>query len=70
MKTFDVAPTAAVLTFMRRELFQAIWLLLLDPRFMKAYKHGHIIECGDDIKRRMFPRFFIYSMDYVEKYVC
>lgn len=46
---------------------QAIWALLLDDKFMHAYKYGIIIRCGDGITRRVFPRFFSYSADYPEK---
>ncbi|KAI0716914.1 hypothetical protein C8Q76DRAFT_420457 [Earliella scabrosa] len=60
-------PRPEMLTFCRRELYQAVMLLLLDDRFMYAYAHGHVVECGDQIRRRMFPRFFIHSADYVEK---
>jgi Plavaka transposase len=47
---------------------QAIWDLLLDEEFLHAYEHGIIIECGDGVTRRVFPRFFTYSADYPEKY--
>lgn len=57
------------MTFCKRELMQQIWLLLLDPEFMKAYEHGFILLCGDGILRRLFPRFFAYLADYPEKYV-
>jgi len=46
---------------------QAIWTLLLDDEFMQAYEHGIVIECGDGIRRRVFPRFFTYSADTPEK---
>ncbi|KAI0715445.1 hypothetical protein C8T65DRAFT_573153 [Cerioporus squamosus] len=68
MKTFDgTAPRAELLTFCRRELYQAVILLLLDDKFLDAYRHRVIIFCGDEIRRRMFPRFLIHSADYVEK---
>ena len=47
----------------------AIWRLLLDDDFMKAYHEGMLVWCGDGVLRRLFPRFFIYSADYPEKYV-
>ena len=47
---------------------QAIWTLLLDSKFMHAYEHGVVIECGDGIRRRVFPRFFTYSADTPEKF--
>jgi len=43
--------------------------LLQDPEFLDAYINGMIVECIDGIKRRLFPRFFIYSADYPEKYI-
>jgi hypothetical protein len=56
-----------MLTHLRRELMQAIWLLLLDDEFMEAYIHGIILEFSDGITRRLYPRFFTYSADYPEK---
>lgn len=47
---------------------QAIWALLLDPKFMHAYKFGIEVLCADGIWRRVFPRFLTYSADYPEKY--
>ncbi|KAI0363060.1 hypothetical protein BV20DRAFT_959073 [Pilatotrama ljubarskyi] len=67
VRLHGIAATAAVLTFLKRELMQQIWLLLLDEPFMYAYVHGLIILCGDSIRRRTFPRFFIHAADYVEK---
>ena len=43
-------------------------LLLLDERFMDAYKNGILVECGDGVVRRLFPRILTYSADYPEKY--
>ncbi|KAI0677655.1 hypothetical protein C8Q78DRAFT_962019 [Trametes maxima] len=65
---YGVPPSEDVLTFCKRELVQQIWLLLLDEKFMEAYKHGILVECGDGVTRRIFPRFFTYSADYPEKY--
>ncbi len=58
-----------VMKFLRRDLYQHIWSLLLDDEFMNAYKHGIVIKCADGIVRRLFPRIFTYSADYPEKYV-
>lgn len=66
---FDEATTDQVHTFLKRELVQAIWKLLLDGDFMHAYEHGVVIHCSDGITRRVFPRFFSYSADYPEKCV-
>lgn len=48
---------------------QQIWLQLLDTDFMEAYEHGIVLECGDGVLRRLFPRLLTYSADYPEKYV-
>ena len=53
--------------FCRREVMHAMWTLLLDPEFRKAYEEGILWECGDKILHRLFPRLFIYSADYPEK---
>ncbi|KAH9924456.1 uncharacterized protein B0H18DRAFT_1105032 [Fomitopsis serialis] len=64
---FGTSATAETLRFCRKELMHAIWRLLLDEDFMKAYHEGMLVLCGDGILRRLFPRFFIYSADYPEK---
>jgi hypothetical protein len=64
------AASRAHITHCRREIFQAAWLILIqDPEFLDAYVNGIIVECIDGIKRRLFPRFFVYSADYPEKCV-
>jgi hypothetical protein len=55
------------ITHCRRELIHAQWQLLLDQEFLDAYRHGIVIECPDDVKRRFYPRIFTYSADYPEK---
>lgn len=55
--------------FLHRELFQAVWLLLLCAEFMQAYIYGLLIRCADGILRHVFLRFFSYLADYPEKYV-
>jgi hypothetical protein len=57
----------AIRTFLRRALLQAIWFILLDADFIVAWKNGMIVDCGDGITRRIYPRFFAYSLDYQEK---
>ena len=52
---------------LRRELVQAIWILLLDDEFMHAYIHGFLFQLADGIQRVLFPRFMTYSADYPEK---
>ena len=70
MKEYKTAATGAVLTFLRRELMQAVLLLLLDDAFMYMFVHGCCEMCGDGIRRRGFPRFFFHGADYPEKCVC
>ena len=69
MKIYSTAATATILWFLKVQLMQQIWCLLLDDTFINAYTHGIIITCGDEVKRRVFPRFFTYAADYPEKYV-
>ena len=69
MDAFGKAATAAMLTYLRRELVQAVWMLLLDDEFMHAYIHGFLFQLADGILRVLFPRFMTYSADYPEKYV-
>jgi len=45
----------------------AIWELLLDDEFMKAYEEGLVVTCGDGVTRKVFPRLFTYAADYPEK---
>ncbi|KXN87761.1 hypothetical protein AN958_08173 [Leucoagaricus sp. SymC.cos] len=66
-KVYNIAATAQVLTNCRRELVHMILLLLFDEEFRHAYEFGIVIQFIDGIFRRMFPRFFIYGMDYPEK---
>jgi hypothetical protein len=66
-KTFGKVATSAMLTHLRREIVQAIWLLLLDEDLVCAYEKGEAIQLFDNVLRAMFPRFLFYSMDYPEK---
>jgi len=66
---YGKAATGDMLTFLRREVMQAVWELLLDDEFMDAYINGIVMQCSDSILRRIFPRFFTYSADYPEKCV-
>jgi hypothetical protein len=61
------APSSAFMTHCHREFFHAQWMVLLDDEFMEAWKHGIVILCCDGIKRRFYPRIFVYSADYPEK---
>ena len=69
LKAKNVSNTSQLKAHCRRELFHAVWRILLsDPDFMDAYKHGIVLECTDGVKRCFYPRIFIYSADYPEKY--
>ncbi|EGO04994.1 hypothetical protein SERLA73DRAFT_44268, partial [Serpula lacrymans var. lacrymans S7.3] len=54
-------------THCHRELFHAQWNVLLDEEFLKAYKHGIVIMCHNEVLRCFYPRIFTYSADYPEK---
>ncbi|OJT02243.1 hypothetical protein TRAPUB_13472 [Trametes pubescens] len=64
---YKQAPSAETLCWCKCELMQQIWLQLLDTDFMEVYEHGIVLECGDGILRRLFPRLLTYSADYPEK---
>lgn len=57
----------ALLTHLRRELFHEVWKKILDDEFLFAWRQGIVICCADGITRRVFPRIFSYSADYLEK---
>ncbi|KAB5588477.1 hypothetical protein CTheo_8081 [Ceratobasidium theobromae] len=61
------AARAPLLTHCKRELFHECWKMLLDPDFIYAYHNGIVVQCGDGVTRRLFPRIFTYSADYPEK---
>ncbi|KAJ3019645.1 hypothetical protein NUW54_g25 [Trametes sanguinea] len=66
-QAYGTPPTAAVLRFCKKELFQQIWLILLNDNFVEAYVHGFVIKCADRITQRLFPRILTYSADYPKK---
>ncbi|KAG2061329.1 hypothetical protein BDR06DRAFT_870170 [Suillus hirtellus] len=66
-KLYGQAATSTVLTHLKRELMQAIWLFLLDEEFMHTYEHGIVVQFANNVKCRVFPRFFTYATDYPEK---
>lgn len=45
----------------------AVWTLLLDDDFKKAYEFGMVVRCADGVERRIYPRFFTYAADYPER---
>lgn len=67
MKTYGKPATSEMLTHLRRELAQAVWLLLLDEDFIKAYIHGLLLKLDDGVDRLGLLRLLTYSADYVEK---
>lgn len=54
-------------THCKRELFHGVWKLLLDKKFIRAYKHGILLEFPDGRIRRVYLRIITYSADYPEK---
>jgi hypothetical protein len=67
MNAFNKPATAAMLTHLRRELVQAVWMLLMDEEFMHAYIHGFLFQLVDGILRILYLLFLTYSADYPEK---
>ncbi|KAI0077095.1 hypothetical protein K474DRAFT_1662200 [Panus rudis PR-1116 ss-1] len=59
--------SAALLAHCRRELIHAVWRVILGPAFVHACQHGVVVDCGDGVTRRIYPRLFTYSADYPEK---
>lgn len=57
MAAFGEAASAATVTHLKRDLFHAIWELLLNPEFLHAYEHGIVLKCADGIFRRIFHVF-------------
>nr|GAT43510.1 predicted protein [Mycena chlorophos] len=56
-----------VFTHLKRDLMHRIWELILSDEFLDAYDNGIKIRCWDGLVRLVFPRFFSYSADYLEK---
>jgi len=67
MKIYKSAPSSATLTHLKRELIHAIYELILNSKFMEAYKDGVIVTCYDGVQRCLFVRLLTYSGDYPEK---
>lgn len=73
MAEFGRHPRVEELRFLKRELFQAVYALLLsDPALVACYIHGTVRKCHDGVRRCFFIRFFAQSADYMEKvlYAC
>ena len=56
-----------LMRYVKRELFQAQWKLLLDDDFVHAYRHGLVVDCPDKTRRRFYPRILTYTADYPER---
>ena len=70
MALFDHAVPPASLKQLKHDIMQGIWSSLLNcPDFVDVHTNGLVILCGDGRWRRLFPRLFAYSADYVERYV-
>jgi hypothetical protein len=67
LEEYETTATVPVFRFLKVDLMQQIWLLILDDDFVEAYIHGMLITCSDGVKRRIFPRIFTYAADYPEK---
>jgi hypothetical protein len=51
MQTYGTPAKAEVLCFLKVNLMQKIWLLMLDKDFMDTYTCGTLITCSDGVKR-------------------
>jgi len=58
-----------LMTHCKQELVHAIWKILLNDDFVEAYKNSIVVYCFNGVTRRVYPRIFIYSADYPEKWV-
>jgi len=58
---------AEVLHFLKIELMQKIWYLMLDDSFVDAYTHGMLITCSNGVKCQIFLQIFTYAADYPKK---
>ena len=66
--TFGVVLSEATITHCKRELIQALWLLILSaPGFVEAYQQGIFIRFADQVIHCVFPQFFAYMANYPEK---
>ena len=66
-KNWNASTKKDMRTHCKRELMHAIWSILLDDDFRRAYRYGMVVKCWDGIWRRLYPRLLTYSADYPEK---
>ncbi|KAG2336568.1 hypothetical protein BDR05DRAFT_985238, partial [Suillus weaverae] len=50
--TFIPSNISNILTHCKRELFRALWRILLDDEFVDAYRNGVVIKCYDGVSIR------------------
>jgi hypothetical protein len=67
MQIYGTPVKAEVLHFLKVDLMQKIWLLMLNEDFVDAYACGTLITCSDGVKCQIFPQIFTYAADYPEK---
>jgi len=67
MKIYKRAPSSATLMHLKCKLIHAIYELILNSKFMEAYKDGVIVTCYDGIQQHLFVRLLTYSGNYPEK---
>jgi hypothetical protein len=58
-----------LLTHCKHELLHQVWWLMLDDKFLDAYQHSIILQCGNGVIQRVYPWIFTYAADYPEKWV-
>ncbi|KIO21350.1 hypothetical protein M407DRAFT_29068 [Tulasnella calospora MUT 4182] len=56
VRTFNKGKSGSedLLKHCKRELFHAVWSLMMDSEFLHAYRHGIVVRCGVGITRRLF----------------
>jgi hypothetical protein len=64
--TENVPPTD-LFTHMKQELMHALWKLMLDDEFMRAYSEGVPVEFANGKTRPIVLRIFTYLADYPKK---
>ena len=62
-------PNPSFLAHCAREMYHTQWSIILNNEFLKAYRHGIVVKCYDQISHCFYPRIFTHSADYKEKYV-
>ncbi|KAG6872011.1 hypothetical protein C0995_013927 [Termitomyces sp. Mi166 len=65
---YGLPASAEIMTFMRCEIMNVVWLLLLDDDFVEIYQNELISPGLDAVVWCYFPWFMIHGMDYPEKF--